>query len=513
MRINGLRGAWVLRSAGVFFFLSVLQLSWAASSGEYLVKLKQAAPFKVTRAVQGLSLMNFDQRSQIQVVRIESSKRAKVLAQLLQNNEVEYVVPNFELKRFDPRPAAAQEQWALTKVRAEEAWKLLGSKGSNKVSVAVIDTGVDYNHEALRANMVAGYDFANNDNDPMDKTGFQNPGHGTHCAGIVGATGQGAKNLEGMSPQVSLMPLRFLTETGSGDLMNAIKSIDFAIEKKVDIISASWGANVPRSQAKPLIEAIDRACKAGILFVAAAGNDSANNDSTETYPANAALPCVISVAATNSSDQKAGFSNFGASSVDLGAPGDAIFSTLPGNKYQNLSGTSMATPLVSGLAALLKAADSSLSAEEAKAALMHSGAKMPLDTACNCRVDAAAAVELVKSGKPFLVPAAMALPTNGAASFTLARGASSTVVEYTSSNPQVAEVSASGVVTAKSQGEAIISAKLSDGSVLKSQPVRVGKQGGGGGEEPPTPGDCPLGDPMLCELMCQLLPELPFCKK
>jgi thermitase len=512
MKLNRFLGAVTLITAALSIGLA--PTAWSSESSEFLVKLKQPAPFRASMKIQGLTLQDFDRQSQLQVVRIENSRRAQVLTRLLSQNDVEYVVPNFKLHRMDPKPAAASEQWALAKVRAEEAWKLLGNKGSNKVSVAVIDTGVDYNHEALRANMIAGYDFANNDNDPMDKTGFQNPGHGTHCAGIVGATGQGSKNLEGMSPQVSLMPLRFLTETGSGDLMNAIKSIDYAIEKKVDIISASWGANVPRSQATPLIEAIDRACKAGLLFVAAAGNDSANNDSTETYPANAALPCVISVAATTSSDQKAGFSNFGASSVDLGAPGDAIFSSLPGNKYQNLSGTSMATPLVSGLAAILKAADPSITAEESKAVLMHTGAKMPLDTACNCRVDAAAAVELVKSGKPFLVPAAMALAPNGTGSFRLAKAGSLSVVEYTSSNAQVAEVSAQGVVTAKSQGEAVISAKLSDGTVLKSQPVRVGKQngGGGGGDEPPA-GDCPLGDPMLCELACQLLPQLPFCKQ
>ena len=135
--------------------------------------------------------------------------------------------------------------------------------------------------------------------------------------------------------EVSFMG-NYLGADGSGDLNNAIKAIDYAIEKHVQVISASWGAAVPASTAQPLIEAIGRAEKAGIIFVTAAANDGKNNDTTDVYPANAGLPNMITVSASNSGDAKPSWSNYGKAKVSLAAPGDAIVSTVPGNGYSNL---------------------------------------------------------------------------------------------------------------------------------------------------------------------------------
>src|SRR5690606_15653783 len=142
-----------------------------------------------------------------------------------------------------------------------------------------------------------------------------------------------------------------------------------AIEKGAHVISASWGATIPRSQAQPLIEAIKRATDKGIIFVAAAANDGKNNDKTDVFPANAGFDNMISVAASGASDAKPSWSNYGKSSVHVAAPGENIMSTLPADKYGNLSGTSMATPLVAGLVALLKSQDMSLTGSQVRALL------------------------------------------------------------------------------------------------------------------------------------------------
>ena len=228
--------------------------------------------------------------------------------------------------------------------------------------------------------MVQGYNFKDNNNDPMDKTSpGGNPGHGTHCSGIIGGTGLIDGGIEGISPVVSIMPLRFLDESGQGDIDSAIKAIDYAVQQKVAVISASWGATIGADQAKPLVEAIKRADDAGIIFVAAAANDGADNDTVSVFPANSGLPGTITVGATDSNDTKPSWSNYGVKSVHVSAPGDSIMSSLPGNQYGNLSGTSMATPLVSGLVALLKAQDPTLTGVQTRALLQLTGAKISME--------------------------------------------------------------------------------------------------------------------------------------
>lgn len=252
-------------------------------------------------------------------------------------------------------------------IDAPEAWSV--RTDASIVTVGVIDTGIDYNHPDLNANMwrnpgeIAG-DGIDNDNDGyIDNihgintvTGSGNPmddnNHGTHVAGTIGAVGNNGIGSVGVAWNVKLMALKFIDATGTGSVSNAIKCIDFAIGKKVSVLNNSWGGG---AYTQALYDAINRANSAGIVFVAAAGNSAADNDSLAFYPANYALPNVVPVGATDNKDALSTFSNYGYKTVELAAPGTSIFSTTPNNTYSTFSGTSMAAPHVSGAFALLKA--------------------------------------------------------------------------------------------------------------------------------------------------------------
>lgn len=274
-------------------------------------------------------------------------------------------------------------------IDAPEAWTY--TTGSAEVTVAVIDTGVDYTHPDLAANMwfnpgeiagnglddngsgfiddVHGYDFVNNRGSPMD-----DHNHGTHCAGTIAAVGDNALGITGVAWEARIMALKFLDSRGSGVLSDAVRAIDYAIAHGAHIINASFGGP---GFAPALEEAIARAGEAGILFVAAAGNSSNDNAVTPMYPAAYDLPNLIAVAATNHLDERAPFSNYGQTTVHLGAPGQAIFSTVRNAGYQNMSGTSMAAPHVAGAAALLLARNPRLRPEEMIDILMRTTDPLP----------------------------------------------------------------------------------------------------------------------------------------
>ncbi|MEG4278409.1 FG-GAP-like repeat-containing protein [Microcoleus sp. MON1_C1] len=284
-------------------------------------------------------------------------------------------------------------------IDAPEAWDI--QRGSKNVVVAVIDTGVDYTHQDLAANMwtnlreiagndidddengyiddVRGYDFVNNDRDPMD-----DKGHGTHVAGTIGAVGNNNIGVVGVSQNVSIMPLKFNFD-GLGSTSDAVRAVDYATKKGAKVINASFSGG---SYSQAMFNAIGDANNKGVLFIAAAGNGPSNNDSLPSYPANYDLPNVISVAATNDVDQLSGFSNYGENTVDLGAPGGtgAVFpggdkrdirSTLPNNQYGWIPGTSQAAPHVAGAAALLLAQNPSLTVTELKNILMTTTDPLP----------------------------------------------------------------------------------------------------------------------------------------
>lgn len=323
-------------------------------------------------------------------------------------------------------------------INAPEAWEI--TTGSRHAVVAVIDSGVDYTHPDIAANVwtnprevagdgidndangfvddVRGWDFANADADPMD-----DDGHGTHVSGTIGAVGNNAIGVAGVNWQVSIMGLKFLDAEGNGYTSDAVAAVTYATRMRRDFgvnvvaINASWGGET-RSTA--LADAIAAAGRAGILFVTAAGNESSNNDRVASYPANQANDAVIAVAATNRSNRLAAFSNYGSKTVDLAAPGEAILSTVPGGGYASFSGTSMATPYVTGTVALMVAANPRATAAEIRSALLSTVkpiAALSGKVATGGLLDAAAAVRAITQ------PA----PTPGRAVITLRQDAGDTL--------------------------------------------------------------------------------------
>jgi subtilisin family serine protease len=282
--------------------------------------------------------------------------------------------------------------------QAGEAWAS-GNTGSNTVWIGIIDEGYMYTHEDLSANAgmnpieaaggagidddgngytddLFGWDFVGNDNTIFDGV---DDDHGTHVAGTIGAEGGNSFGVAGVVWNVKLMNAKFLGKSG-GTTANAIKAVDYFTDLKnsqgINLVatSNSWGGG---GFSQALMDAIDRANNAGILFIAAAGNSTNDNDASPSYPASYTNTNIIAVASMDSNGALSDFSNYGASSVDLGAPGRGIYSTVPVRSrgkvvagYASYSGTSMATPHVSGAAALYASVNPSASAADIKAAIM-----------------------------------------------------------------------------------------------------------------------------------------------
>jgi len=274
---------------------------------------------------------------------------------LTSREEVVYAEPNYLVETSEiPNDPGYDSLWGMEKIDAPGAWNV--TTGSEDVVVAVLDTGIDYNHPDLMENMWTsdegyhGYNAVNDSYDPMDDNG-----HGTHVAGTIGAVGNNNLGVVGVNWNVSLMGVKALNSTGVGNTGDVISGLEYVLERRKEgenivATSNSWGGD---SRSQLLYEAIQQHQEEGILFVISAGNKGSNNDKTSFYPANYDLTNIISVAATDQNDNLAGFSNYGKRSVHIGAPGVNINSTMLDGNYSYASGTSMAAPHVSGLAALL----------------------------------------------------------------------------------------------------------------------------------------------------------------
>lgn len=332
----------------------------------------------------------------------------------------------------DDQPAASGPSGTTNQFgsQAEEAWAA-GHTGSRSVVVGIVDEGIDVSHPDLRDNIwvnpfetpgdgidndgngyvddVNGWDFFNNDNTVYDTSVSGEDSHGTHVAGTIGGEGGNAIGVAGVSWNVTMISTKFLGP-GGGSTANAIKALDYLTDLKtrhgINLVASnnSWGGG---GYSSALHSAIIRAAKANILFVAAAGNASQNNDATANYPSNystlqsvgsttaASYEGVIAVAALTSSGGLASYSNYGATTVDIGAPGSAIVSTLPGGTYGSLSGTSMATPHVTGAVALYAAAYPTASAAAIRSAILSTAqptASLANRTVTGGRLDVAAAL-------------------------------------------------------------------------------------------------------------------------
>jgi subtilisin family serine protease len=324
---------------------------------------------------------------------------AEAIERLRRRPEVEYAEPNFQVQiALAPDDTQFFDQWGLRNfgqtggvpgadIGAVLAWDV--STGDPGVRIAVIDTGIDPFHPDLAPNLwtnpgeipgngadddgngfiddVRGWDFVNDDNNPDD-----DHGHGTHVSGIAAARGGDARGVAGVAWHATLIPLKVFDRTGLGVVTNVLEAIDYALDLGVDVLNNSWGGP---DASRALLEAVQATAAADVVFVAAAGNSAANNDITPFYPASYDAVNVIAVAATDHNDARAGFTNVGAESVDLGAPGVSILSTFPGATWGYLSGTSMAAPFVSGAAALIRSVSPGIGAEAVRRLMLDTAAR------------------------------------------------------------------------------------------------------------------------------------------
>ncbi len=321
----------------------------------------------------------------IQLWELRNLTTDQAIATLSKDSRIEYIEPNY-LRSLDatPNDPSFDQLWGLNNtaqtggkldadIDAPEAWNI---QTGNNVVVGVIDTGVDYNHPDLAANIwtnpgeiagdgidndgngyvddIHGYDFSDGDSNPLD---YQ--GHGTHVAGTIAAVGNNSTGVAGVNWSAKILPIKIFPNATD---FNIVKAIEYSANMGVKVTNNSWGGG-PGSAA--LKDAIQFAGSKGQLFIAAAGNDGTNTDIFPHYPSSFNLDNIISVAATDHNDALAGFSNYGATSVDLGAPGVNIYSTIPGG-YGYKSGTSMATPHVAGVASLIWSQYPSLTAQDVK---------------------------------------------------------------------------------------------------------------------------------------------------
>ena len=348
--------------------------------GEVILKFKDHATEQeknqVRSALGGTHLRGLG-RIRAELRQLGTLTVEEAVTQYRAHPKVEYIEPNYILNVVEtPNDQRFNELYGLhntgqtggtpgADIRATNAWDVF--TGSSQTLIGVIDTGVDYTHPDLQANIwtnpgeipgnnndddgngyiddIHGWDFVNDDNDPMD-----DHGHGSHVSGTIGAVGNNGIGVVGVCWNVKIMGLKFLSASGSGSTANAVLAVQYATQMGVRLTSNSWGGG---GFSQALFDAIQDANLNGILFVAAAGNNGANTDASPHYPSSYNLPNIIAVAATDHNDQLASFSNYGATSVDLAAPGVNILSTFPGASYGAISGTSMATPHVSGAAGLV----------------------------------------------------------------------------------------------------------------------------------------------------------------
>lgn len=325
--------------------------------------------------------------SRIYKIKVPSGKDIQAIIQELRKDPgVEYAEPNYIMQPCAtiPNDPLYPQQWALPKIEAHLAWDT--EQGDSNIIIAVVDTGIDYNHEDLTAKMwvneaenlgsagvdddgngyiddVMGWDFCDNDNDPMDEGTCASVavGHGTSVAGVAAAESDNSAGISGLNWNSKIMAVRYLGAAG----------ITYAADNGAHVINMSWGSYTYSSFLK---DTIDYAYSMGCILVGSAGNDA---DTALHYPSS--YDNVISVGATNSSDQRALWmpsgTNYGPY-VDLFAPGDNVYTTNPGNNYISVDGTSLAAPFVSGLASLILSNNSALTNQEVYAIIKRSVADL-----------------------------------------------------------------------------------------------------------------------------------------
>ncbi|MEK6556660.1 MAG: S8 family peptidase, partial [Bdellovibrionota bacterium] len=396
----------ILAKYSLFILLSLSYSSYAHGQtpapstyapDEVIVKMKgdrrggQVETFvSKAQSQKGLNLKNSWSRMGMYHFGLKPGQKLNdAMAELRQDPDVEYVEPNYYLNKLDVggfsdivtkdemvNMSSGSYQATSAPIQVTDSWALI--TGTSVPIVAIIDTGVDTGHSVFTASNAIwqnpgengtdgngnnkrtngvdddgngyiddynGWNFVSNSNNVFD-----NNGHGTHVAGITLGVGLNIyASTPGQSP-IKIMPLKFLNGAGSGKTSDAIKAIYYAVNNGASVMNNSWGGY---SYSAALHEAVTYSYDAGVAFIAAAGNETNDNDAVAIYPAGYDVPNVISVAATTDADNLASFSNYGRNTVGLASPGYRIYSTYPGNSFGISSGTSMASPFVAGLAAIL----------------------------------------------------------------------------------------------------------------------------------------------------------------
>ncbi len=421
-------GQQTLASDDLIFESEVKKSDSKPANRRLLVRYRKDVPIKNRDAahfsVGAYVVQSFEVPSNLDVVEVAKGISLKAAQEFYEADpNVLYVEPDYPIHALltpppkgpkQPPPGGGEndpklaDQWGLNNIgqnggkvdadiNAPEAWEEL--TGDKNIVIAVIDTGVNYNHPDLKDNMwvnpgeiagngidddgngviddIHGFNAIANNGDPMD-----DHGHGSHCSGVIGAKGQNKFGGSGVLQEATIIGCKFLDADGGGETSGAIACLDYLRNLKlrtdnpvnVFASSNSWGSS---ENSEALKDAIQAHQDEGILFFAAASNDSQDNDVVDNFPSDYPLANVVSVAATDRNDNLAWFSNFGKRTVHLGAPGVEVLSTVLGDEYEEMDGTSMATPFAAGLAGLIKAYDPSLTYIQVKNLLMAGGT--PID--------------------------------------------------------------------------------------------------------------------------------------
>lgn len=332
--------------------------------GEVIVRFQphvSALGAHVSLQAEGLQPLEISPRGSMLRLQVPPGQEAEAIAQLIARGDVEFAGYNHRVQAVEtPNDPAFSQQWALPKIEAPAAWDI--HAGSNSVIIAIVDSGVDLDHPDLQANIVSGWDFVNNDGVADD-----DHGHGSHVAGIAAAVGNNGVGIAGVSWRAKIMPLKMLDAGGGGSTYDLAEAVYYAVDHGARVINMSLGA--PGSAWPcdwPEVEAaFNYAVSHGVLLVVAAGNDG-----QEGVNCPGAYEQALAVGSTTATDTRSYFSNYGPQ-LDIAAPGSSIYSTYRNASYTTMSGTSMATPHVAGLAALLWSFAPALNAAEVRSYLQN----------------------------------------------------------------------------------------------------------------------------------------------
>ncbi len=448
------------------------------SKKNYLMKLKKY--FRDINAKQAFAKYRFKNYRVIKEINLyvmeDLTETELNLLKAKFKDHMVYLEEDYPVKAFtSPNDPQFSAQSGLKRMFMQDAWDI--STGSQEVIVAVSDSGVDIDHPDLANQIwtnageipgngidddnngyiddVSGWNFFNNSNNPRDDNG-----HGTHVAGIIGAKGDNGVGITGVNWNVRIMPVKFLNANGSGTTSGGVESIRYAANHGAKVINLSWGG-VDESNA--LRDIILYANSKGALVVAAAGNDRQDNEWHQQYPANFDISGLISVASSQSNGVLSSFSNLGNFLVDLAAPGSEILSTVP-NSYTRYSGTSMASPMVAGVAALMLSVEPQLSVIELKNGLFNAtdyydAYNKKLST--RGELNAFRALDQLVSNEFMIWPKKIAIKTATSYQLSAIRNVGSVTWEVVSGSG--GSVSSKGVVSASSSG-GILNIKATDES-------------------------------------------------